>query len=88
MRALQRFSDEYLEQSRRLRPLEIVRFLEDFRLLHGSSARSVLISVKVPEPLLRAFRRRCDLRGVRYQTTIKRLMLDWLEGEARRKRAT
>ncbi len=37
-----------------------------------------LISLKVPESLLDAFRGRCRLEGVPYQTQIKRLMSDWL----------
>lgn len=78
MRPAQRFSDEYLEQARRIAPWEILRFLEDFRLLHGSRSRSLLISMKVPEPLLAAFRLACDIEGVRYQSKVKELMLEWL----------
>jgi predicted DNA binding CopG/RHH family protein len=78
VRPTQRFSDEYLRQARRIPPHETLRFLEDFRLLHGASARSRLISIKVPEPLLRAFRLRCSLQGVRYQSKIKMLMGEWL----------
>jgi len=79
VKALQRFSDEYLEQARRLPPAEILRFLDDFRRLHAPGARSVLISIKIPEPLLAAFRQRCGIEGIRYQTRIKQLMLEWLE---------
>ena len=79
MKPTQRFSEEYLLQARRISPEETLRFLEDFRLLHGASARSRLISMKVPEPLLRAFRLRCRTQGVRYQTKIKDLMVAWLE---------
>jgi len=79
VRPVQRLSDEYLEQARRIPPREILEFLEDFRQLHGASARSRLISIKVPEPLLRAFRLRCRMQGVRYQTQIKDLMVAWLE---------
>ncbi len=84
MRPIQRFSDEYLEQTRRIPPREILRFLEDFRLLHEPRAPSVLISIKVPERLLRAFQLRCRLEDVRYQTRIKQLMLEWLEKSGRR----
>ena len=80
-RPLQRFSDDYLERCRALRPEEIVRFLEDFRMLQGSAqARSRLISVRVPEPLLAAFKARARLAGVPYQTQLKKLMRDWLSG--------
>jgi predicted DNA binding CopG/RHH family protein len=78
-RPVQFFSDEYLERCRAMKPAEVLEFLENFRLLHGrASSRSRLISLKVPEHLLEAFRGRCRLEGVRYQTQIKRLMSDWL----------
>ena len=77
---VQRFSDEYLERCRELSPEDIVRFLEDFRKLHGAAtARSRLISLKVPEPLLAAFKAKARLHGVPYQTQIKTIMQAWLE---------
>ena len=36
MKTLQFFSDEYLARCRDLPPDAIVRFLEDFRIVHGS----------------------------------------------------
>ena len=79
-RPLQRFSEDYLERCRDLAPQDIVRFLEDFRKLHGRArARSRLISMRVPEPLLAAFQARARLAGVPYQTQIKKLMRDWLQ---------
>ena len=79
MKPVQRFSAEYLEQSCRVSPAATLRFLEEFRLLHAPKAKSRLISVKVPEPLLAAFRSRCEIEGVRYQTQIKKLMAHWVE---------
>lgn len=82
MRPVQYFSDEYLERCRAMQPDQIVRFLEDFRLLHGGPPpKSKLISLKVPEPLLAAFKAKAALGKVPYQTQIKRLMRAWLEGE-------
>ena len=81
MRPVQYFSSEYLEQCRAMKPEHVVRFLEDFRVLHGGAARSPksrLISMKVPVPLLEAFKARARLEGVPYQTQIKRLMSIWL----------
>lgn len=80
MRPIQSFSQEYLSQTRKLSPEQVLRFLEEFRQLHAPGARSILISMKVPEPLLRAFKERCRLEGHRYQTQIKKLMSAWLEG--------
>ena len=80
-RPLQRFSDAYLERCRALSPEHVVRFLEDFRKVQGAvPARSRLISIRVPEPLLAAFKAQARLLGVPYQTQVKTLMRDWLQG--------
>ena len=79
LRSVQRFSDEYLEHCRTLSPEDIVRFLDDFRKLHAAAnTRSRLISLKVPESLLAAFRTKARLHGVPYQTQIKNLMRAWV----------
>lgn len=78
MRPVQRFSSAYLEATRRSSPVEILRFLEDFRLIHAPGGPSRLISLRVPEALLASFRSRCKLEGERYQTRIKQLMVEWL----------
>ena len=79
-RPVQCFSDEYLERCRALSAADIVRFLDDFKRIHGhAEARSRLISLKVPEPLLAAFKTRARLAGVPYQTQIKNLMRRWLQ---------
>jgi len=80
MRPVQYFSKEYLEQCRKMTPEQIVSFLDGFRTLHAAAAapaKSRLISLKVPEPLLAAFKMKAQLSGVPYQTQIKRLMTDW-----------
>jgi predicted DNA binding CopG/RHH family protein len=82
MRPLQKFSTEYLEECRRMSTEEILVFLENFRILHAErteASKSRLISIKVPEPLLEAFKTRSRLSGVPYQTQIKKLMKAWLE---------
>lgn len=81
MRPVQYFSREYLKQTRRMSPEEVLQFLEDFRLMHEKPAASRLISMKVPEPLLAAFRFKCSERGVKYQTRIKELMTAWVQGD-------
>ena len=79
MRPVQTFTDEYLEQCRRMTPDQVIRFLDDFRMLQSSRpSRSKLISLKVPENLLEAFRARAEFAGVPYQTQIKQLMREWL----------
>lgn len=84
-RPVQFFADEQLERAKDMSPEEIARFLDDFRRLHGdhSTSKSRLISLKVPEDLLRAFKGKARLEGVRYQTQIKALMRDWLSRRPR-----
>jgi hypothetical protein len=58
----------------------IVEFLHMFQELTDPRAQhpSKLISVKVPEPLLAAFKFKARQKNVPYQTMIKRLMVEWL----------
>jgi predicted DNA binding CopG/RHH family protein len=83
MKAVQKFSDEYLERAQQMSADEIVSFVDQFRILHGSptvaKSKSKLISLKVPEELLETFKAKAELEGVRYQTQIKKLMADWLK---------
>ena len=83
MKAIQYFSDEYLEQCRDMTPDQIIRFLDDFRRLHGSRpAKSKLISIKVPEDLLNAFKARAGMANTPYQAQIKLLMKAWVLGDS------
>ena len=75
---VQYYSDEYLEQCRSATPDQIAEFLESYRLLQQPPDKSKLISIKVPENLLTAFRQRCELEGTKYQTQIKKLMKEWI----------
>jgi len=84
VRPVQYFTAEYLERCRQMTPDQIIRFVEDFRRLHGGPAgtnkpaKSRLISLKVPEDLLEAFRTKARLHGRPYQSQIKDLMKQWL----------
>lgn len=78
MKTIQYFTDEYLEQCISATPEQILSFLENYRLLHGTEDKSKLISMKVPESLLSAFRHKCEIHGIKYQTQIKQLMKHWL----------
>ena len=84
MKTLQLFTDEYLAECRKFTPAQIVQFLEDFRLMQQAEPqKSVLISMKVPQALLAAFRTKASASGVKYQTKIKELMRLWLESNGR-----
>ena len=79
MKALQIFSDEALEHSKKLTPTEVAQFLEEFRLMHAQTAdHSKLISIRIPESLLKSFKIKCKASNTPYQTMIKELMKNWL----------
>ena len=79
MKAVQYFSDEYLQQCRDMSSEQVLRFLDDFRRLHARRpSTSKLISMKVPQDLLDAFKAKAKLNGKRYQAQIKALMRAWV----------
>jgi len=79
MRPVQYFSEEYLEHCKQATPEQIIEFLENYRQLQTPQPKSKLISMKVPEPLLNSFKQKCEISNVKYQTQIKKLMIDWLK---------
>jgi predicted DNA binding CopG/RHH family protein len=80
MKSVQFFSKEYLERCASMKPEQILQFLEDFRTLHSESKtqKTRLISIKIPENLLNAFKAKAKVNGIPYQTQIKRLMAEWM----------
>jgi predicted DNA binding CopG/RHH family protein len=80
MKALQIFSDEYLQRCQDLTIEEKLDFIENFRLMHTElNSPSKLISIKIPVPMLAAFKQKANLSNIAYQTQIKQLMKQWLE---------
>ncbi|MCX6125298.1 MAG: CopG family antitoxin [Proteobacteria bacterium] len=63
----------------------VLKFLEEFQKLANPANRlpSKLISIKIPLPLLNAFRFKANQMGVPYQTMIKKLMEEWLGSNLR-----
>lgn len=79
MKVVQYFSDQQLQQGGDLSTDQILQFLSDFQQLHSrQKARTKLISLKVPEDLLGAFRTKAELANIPYQTQIKKLMGQWV----------
>ena len=82
MKATQSFSSEYLDQCKKMTPDQIIKFIEDFRNLYSMQKRrckTKLISIKIPEDLLQAFKFKAASINVQYQTQIKLLMNNWLK---------
>ena len=80
MKPRQYFSDEYLQQCGQLTPSQIVRYLDDFRLINKPAKKpdTKLISIKIETDLLNAFKVQANLDGVPYQKRIKIIMREWL----------
>ena len=85
MRPVQYFSDEYLEQCKKMKPADILRFLDDFRRLYSPARRrgSRLISLKVPEDLLEAFKRGEDIHSSTASQMFE-VPINEVDGEMRR----
>lgn len=76
---VQYFNKEYLERCKDLSKEDILQFLEDFRNLQsGQDSKTKLISVRIPENVLEAFKTQSRLMGARYQTRIVQLMREAL----------
>ncbi len=76
---VQMITDERLRRDADLSKDEIARFLEDFRLLaQGDEGQRLLISLRVPERLLSAFKEKAKREGRPYQTQIVELMRAWV----------
>jgi predicted DNA binding CopG/RHH family protein len=81
VKTIQYFSDEALERSKHLSSEQIIRFIENFRKLHSTQkmkTKSKLISIKIPEDLLETFKLKAESEGIKYQTKIKKLMMESL----------
>lgn len=79
MKALQKFTPEYLETCSKMSISQILHFLHDFAKLQQSrKSKSKLISLRVDEDLLRAFKEKAKRKNIKYQTKIKELMEDYL----------
>ena len=81
MRPVQYFDDEYLKNARAFSTGAILDYLENFRLMQQPKDKTRLISIKIPESLLKSFKAKSDLCEVKYQSQIKKLMVDWVKNQ-------
>jgi predicted DNA binding CopG/RHH family protein len=60
---------------------DVMNFIENYKRMLDPRAkkRSKLISIKIPEPLLEAFRYKAEREKTPYQTKIKQLMMEYLK---------
>lgn len=85
-KGIQFFTEEYLKSCRGMTPDQIIEFLENYRMLlaqsqiGASQEKSLLISLKIKPSLLQAFKSKAASKAIPYQTQIKKLMMEWLNG--------
>ncbi len=78
MKPVQFFNDDYLQQCKSFSTEAILEYLDNFRLMQQPTDKSRLISIKIPESLLASFKAKSELHQFKYQTQIKKLMMDWV----------
>jgi len=81
MKALQYLSEDYLRECLKSTVEQRLEFLENLRQLKTDLGedKTILISMKIKSRLLAAFRKKCGVSGVAYQTQIKALMRAFVE---------
>ncbi len=70
-----------------MKPYDILNYLEDYKktLLEPNAVptelkdKSILISIKIPQNMLKQFKSTCEDTNTKYQTQIKILMKQWLD---------
>ena len=78
-KALQKFSDEYLEQCKKLTSEEICQFLSDHQeLMAGVEEKTVLISIRIPKNILEMVKQKSQLSRKKYQSQIVELLRNWV----------
>lgn len=76
-RAVQHFSDEYLQECKKMSADQICQFLDDYKKLHFDIGKLKQINLRVPENILKAFQAKARLEGVQYQKKIRELITNW-----------
>jgi predicted DNA binding CopG/RHH family protein len=81
MKAQQLLSDEYLRECLESTLEQRMEFLESFRAFKTGLQEdpTILISMKIKQSLLDAFKLKCSAENSKYQTKIKELMHEYLE---------
>ena len=79
-KTVQYFTDEYLEDCKKLSTDQILRFLDDYSKLQVAPGKLVQINLRVPKNVLKAFKARALRENISYQKKIKELMVAWVFG--------
>lgn len=82
MKAKQLYSKGRLDKDSMLTKNQIADFLDDFQsLMQGNEGSRKLISLRVPEKLLKLFQEKAKQERRPYQSQIVELMRNWVSGK-------
>ncbi|MCB0358266.1 MAG: hypothetical protein KDD44_01470 [Bdellovibrionales bacterium] len=76
-KAVQYFTDEYLEHCQQMSKTEILQFLDDFRKLNFDPGPLKQVNIRIPERTLSAFKAKAQREGVLYQRKLRELLTEW-----------
>lgn len=66
----------------KLSPEEVIQFMDDFsKVVTNQDQPTKLISLRVPENVLKVFKAEAQRKGFKYQSLIVRLMREWIAKE-------
>lgn len=82
-RPVQYFNQGYIDQCQHMSHIEIIEKITEQQNLFWSLQnvdvdKSCLISLKVNDLLLEKFKEACESHNLKYQTQIKKLMMNWV----------
>ena len=78
MKAVQYFSDEYLEQCRGASPEAILEYLENFRLMLAQEPEKERLKLNLSAPLIHRLQIQCEREGEEASAVVEGLIEAWL----------
>lgn len=82
-KSVQYLSPDYIMRTKDASPLQVLEFLEQYRLLQGAKdapqQKSTAISIRIPDQMLSTLKAKADAQGIKYQSLIKKLIQDYLD---------
>ncbi len=82
-KGLQKLKKKDLSESGMNDATQIAKFLEDFQLMiAGIDDKTKMISLRVPENILSAFKFKAEKRNLKYQSLIIDLMRKWIQEQS------
>ncbi len=82
-KGLQKFKKKDLSQIGNTDATQIAKFLEDFQhMIAGIDDKTKMISLRVPENILSAFKFKAERQKLKYQSVVIDLMRKWIQEQS------